>query len=83
MSQIEDVNTIEQVAEYLHLQPRKVADMARQKRIGSVKEGRVVTITREDVLEYLASNRRSPLPANPYGLTDASLRRIRADRGKK
>jgi excisionase family DNA binding protein len=83
MSQLEDINTIEEVAEYLRLQPRKVADMARQKRIGSVKEGLVVTITREDVLEYLSSNRRAPLPANPFGLTDASLRRVRTVSSKK
>jgi excisionase family DNA binding protein len=76
VSELEDVNTVDQVAAYLHLEPRKVAQLARQRKIGSVKEGATVLITREDVVEYLAANRRAPLPPNPFGFTDATLRRI-------
>lgn len=78
MTQLHDVNTLEEAAAYLRLTPRKLRELARSKRIGSLKEGRSWLFTREVITTYLKGNTQEQAAPNPWGLTDASARRLRA-----
>ena len=77
MSELHDVNSLQETADYLRLSPAKLKDMARSKRIGSLREGRTWLFPREVIKTYLADNTTEQAGPNPWGLTDASLRRVR------
>lgn len=77
MTHLSDVNSLDETAAYLRLTPAKLRALARTKRIGSLKEGRTWLFTREVITKYLADNTREQAAPNPWGLTDAALRRNR------
>lgn len=76
--ELDDVNTVEQAAAYLKVTPPTVRGLASKKRIGHLKTGRVLTFTREALEEYVRLHQVAPVAPNPFGLTDASARRLRA-----
>ena len=80
MSDLEDINTLEQTAEYLKLTEYQVKELVRHGKIGSVKVGRTRTFPRQAIEAFIDQNTIAPKPPNPHGLTDASWRRIQ--RGK-
>jgi len=77
VTQLNDVNSLDEAAAYLRLTPTKLRELARTKRIGSLKEGRTWLFTREVITRYLADNTQEQAAPNPWGLTNASLRRVR------
>lgn len=77
MSALEDINSAEQTADYLKISVDALKRLAYQKKIGSLKQGRTLTFPRAVVEAYVEANVSPATPANPFGLTDASLRRVR------
>ncbi|UAJ78360.1 helix-turn-helix domain-containing protein [Leifsonia sp. ZF2019] len=77
MTELEDINTIEQTAAYLKLTETKVAELARTHRLAGIKEGRTWTFPRPAIEAYVEANTTTAVQGNPWGLTDASLRRVR------
>lgn len=77
MSDLDDVNTVEQTAAYLKIEVQALRRFANAGKIGSLKQGRTLTFTREAIEAYVESNTKLAAPANPWALTDASLRKIR------
>ncbi len=67
--ELDDVNSIEQVAAYLKLSERKVAELARTRRLAAIREGRSWIFPRGAVLEYIEKHTRAAVPpvspANP------------------
>jgi hypothetical protein len=71
--------TLEQAAAILGITPlvlSKLANGARPK-IGSLKIGRTRVFPPAVIRAFIEDNTIPAAPANPWGLTDASLRRIR------
>ncbi|WP_166788709.1 helix-turn-helix domain-containing protein [Cryobacterium sp. HLT2-28] len=77
MSELDDINTIEQTAEYLKIETTKLRRLVNQKKIAFLKQGHVLTFPRAAVEAYVESNTTAAIPPNTWGLTDASARRIR------
>ena len=77
MRTLEDVNSLEEAAGYLCMTPAKLTRLRYNKKIGFSKEGNLVTFTREVILAYVKTNTTAAAPANPHGLSDASLARVR------
>ena len=77
MSALEDVNTLEQAAEYLKLEEDQIKSLVRQGKIGSLKSGRTLTFLHADIDAYVAKYRTPATPPNPFNMTTASSRRIR------
>jgi excisionase family DNA binding protein len=74
--QLEDINTLEQTAEYLKLTEYQVKQLAYKGKLGYIKAGNTRTFPREAIEAYVRDNIVPPKPSNPHGLTDASWRRI-------
>ena len=77
MSALEDVNTLEQAAEYLKATEAELKSLVRQGKIGSLKHGRTITFLRADIDTYVEKYRTPATPPNPFNMTTASSRRIR------
>lgn len=77
MSALEDVNTLEQAAAYLKTDEAKVTRLKGEGRLGFIKIGRVTHYTRQDLEEFVKSNRTPAARSNPHGLSDTSLARVR------
>lgn len=75
--QLQDVNSLEETAEYLRISPTVLKNLARSQKIGSLKQGRAITFPRKVIEAYIAGNTIEQAGPNPWGLTDASLRRSR------
>jgi excisionase family DNA binding protein len=72
-----DVSSLEEAAEYLRVKPTTLAALARAGKIGSLKSGRTLTFPRDCVEAYIAANTSAAVTANPHGLTDRSLSRVK------
>ena len=82
MTALDDVNSIEEAAAYLRVQPAALVRLARTHKIAFLKSGRALTFTREALEAYRTVHEVPAVAANPFGLTDASTRRMRAAKGK-
>ena len=82
MSELNDVNSAQETADYLKLDLPVLVRLARAKKIGSIKEGRTRTFPRAAVLEYVESHTVKASP-NPWGLSDSSLASIRDGRSTR
>lgn len=69
-----------EAADRLGISPVTLADWARTRKIGSVKVGREVRFTPQQLEDFLAANERKPLPTT--GLTRRSKRAQAARRRK-
>lgn len=78
---LDDVNSVEETIAFLKLTKYELAQLVRLGKIGSIKQGRKRTFPREAIQAYVENNQILPTPPNPHGLTDASLRRVRAGKG--
>jgi len=78
MSEPEILNA-EEAATYLRITPAALTRLSRQGRIGYVKSGRARTYPLAALRAYIEAHTVQPVE-NPYGLTDASLQRIREGR---
>lgn len=76
--ELEDVNSLEQAAEYLKVTPEKLRRMARAKELGHIKTGRQYLFPREALEIYVKEHtvERLPPSVNPWGISDRSLRRL-------
>ena len=77
MSALDDVNTLEDTAAHLKIEPAKLRRLVNQKRIACLKQGNRLTFPRAAILTYVEANTIAATPPNMHGLTDASARRIR------
>ncbi|WIB25860.1 helix-turn-helix domain-containing protein [Curtobacterium sp. MCSS17_015] len=78
MSNLQDMNTADEAAEYLRLTPDKLKRMARSKQIGHIRVGRDYIFPRDAIELWKTNNTVEPLPTtNPWGISDSSLRRLR------
>lgn len=77
MTTLDEINTVDQVADYLHIPPAKVTRLKGEGKIGYLKMGKSVMYPRAAVEAFVVANTVEALPANPHGLTDSSLRRVR------
>lgn len=60
--ELDDVNSVEQVAAYLKLSERKVAELARTRRLAAIREGRIWIFPRAAVLDYIEKHTRAAVP---------------------
>lgn len=78
MSDLQDMNTADEAADYLRLTPDKLKAMARAKQIGHIRNGRSYIFPRESIERWKTEHTIEPLPTtNPWGISDSSLRRLR------
>lgn len=80
MIELDDVNSVEQAAEYLKLKPRKVLEIARAKKLAGIKEGRTWIFPRTALEAYVAAHTTTATQANPWGLTERGAANIRGRR---
>ncbi|PXA71859.1 helix-turn-helix domain-containing protein [Cryobacterium arcticum] len=81
MIDLDDINTAEQAAAYLKIEPSKLRRLVYQQKIGYLRSGRTLTFPRAAIEAYVETYQTAALPGNPYGLTDASWRRISGQQG--
>jgi excisionase family DNA binding protein len=73
----EPVWSLEEAAHRLgETPPGVLLDMARAKKIGSLKVGRTWTFPQSVLDDYVEAHTTRQKPVNPGGLTDAALRRL-------
>ena len=79
MSVLEEVNTLDEAAAYLKITPAALRRLATgpSPKIGSLKQGRALTFPRAVIEAYIEAHTINAAPANPFGLTDAAMRRVR------
>ncbi|WIE60765.1 helix-turn-helix domain-containing protein [Curtobacterium sp. MCLR17_032] len=78
MSDLQDMNTADEAAEYLRLTPDRLKRMARSKEIGHIRAGRNYIFPRDAIELWKTEHTIAPLPTtNPWGVSDSSLRRLR------
>lgn len=79
MTSLEDVNTLDEAAAYLKITPAALRRLTTgpTPKIGFLKSGRALTFPREAVEAYVEAHTVKATPGNPFGLTDASMRRVR------
>lgn len=75
--ELDEVNTIDQAAAFLKIEPAQLRRLVGSQKIGSLKSGRTLTFPREAIEAYVEKYQSKPLPANPHGLTNVSAARIR------
>lgn len=80
MSELRDINTLEETAAYLRITERLLRSLATQHKIGYLKQGRAYSFPRSAVEAYVASNTAPVVQAHPFGLTNRSARRLSRDR---
>lgn len=79
MSDLEPVLSLSEAAAHLHIteaQLKRLSQGAAPK-IGSLKQGRILVYPVSAVQAYIDTHTTQPAPPNPFGLTDASLKRVR------
>lgn len=77
---LNDVNTLEETADYLRIKPDLLARLARRKEIASLKQGLHLTFTREGIEEYKKTHETPALAPNPFGLSPRSAARLSSRR---
>lgn len=79
MTDLPDIATLDEAAEFLRIERRTLLRLASgpKPKIGSLRQGRRLTFPRAVIEAYVEANTTRAAPPNPFGLTDASLRRIR------
>lgn len=85
MDDLDDVNSLEQAADYLKVTPEKLRRMARAKQVGHVKSGRQYLFPRAALEAYVLAHTIDPLPSGvpPWGLAESSIRRLRQEERKR
>ena len=82
MSELDDINTLEQAAAYLKIEPTKLRRLVNQWKIAFLKQGHRLTFPRVALEAYVQTNTTN-LPApppNPWGLTPGALRNVQRGR---
>lgn len=74
-----EILSADEAAAYLRITPAALTRLSRQGRIGYVKSGRTRTYPLAALRAYVTAHTVQPVE-NPYGLTDASLQRLRDGR---
>lgn len=69
MSDLEDINTLEQTAEYLKLTEYQVKQLVSNGKIGSMKVGRARLFPKASIEAFVKANTTEPTPPPPHGLT--------------
>ena len=74
-----DILTLEEAAEYLRIDvPRLVRiSTGPRPKVASIKEGNSRTYRLSALEAYLEAHETPAAPANPWGMNDASARRVR------
>ena len=81
MSELQDVNSLEETADYLGVSVTVLRRMARDHKIGFLRIGRSYVFPREVIRAYVEGNTIKQSPPNPHGLTDGALRNL--NRGRR
>ncbi|TFD27999.1 helix-turn-helix domain-containing protein [Cryobacterium cryoconiti] len=78
MSELEDINTLEQAAAYLKIEPTKLRRLVHQRTIAFLKQGHTLTFPRAALQAYVQTNTTNlpTPPPNPWGLTPGALRTV-------
>lgn len=76
---LDDVNGLEETADYLHVSIAKLRLMARDREIGHIKTGRTYLFPRAAIEEWVRTHTVTPLPPEvpSWGLSEGSVRRLR------
>lgn len=74
---LDDVNSLQEAADYLRITPEALVRLARSQKIGAMKQGRSWTFPRAAIEDYVTAHTTPARPANPHGLTDRSLANLR------
>jgi excisionase family DNA binding protein len=78
MQELEDYNTADTTSEYLKLDVEKLKLLARQHKIGHIRNGRSYIFPRNAIEQWAADNLTQRVtPPNPFGLTNGALRNHR------
>jgi len=74
-----NILTLEEAAEYLHIDvPRLVRiSTGPRPKVASIKEGNSRTYRLASLETYVEANETAAAPANPWGMNDASAKRVR------
>ena len=74
-----DILTLEEAAEYLRIDvPRLVRiSTGPRPKVASIKEGNSRTYRLASLEGYVEANETAAAPANPWGMNDASAKRVR------
>ena len=74
-----DILTIEEAAEYLRINVARLTRISTGPRpkVASIKEGNSRTYRLASLEAYVEANETAAAPANPWGMNDASARRVR------
>ena len=74
-----DILTLEEAAEYLRIDvPRLVRiSTGPRPKVASIKEGNLRTYRLTSLEAYVEANETAAAPANPWGMNDASAKRVR------
>jgi len=76
---LNDINSLEETAAYLKIDnPDILRRMARAKKIGFIKQGAKYVFPRDVVLTYIEKNTVTQTMPHPSGMTESSLKRLRA-----
>lgn len=76
MSTLDDLNTLDATAAYLKIEPTVLAELARSRRIASVRIGRTRVFTREAIAAFVAAHTEPAIePENPWGRARRGSRR--------
>lgn len=74
--------SLEEAAVYLRIKESALVRMARDQKIGSLKMGRTTVFPRAVLEAYVELHTIKPV-TNPWGFTDASLRRVRGAQSRQ
>ena len=74
-----DILTIEEAAEYLRINVARLLRISTGPRpkVASIKEGNSRTYRLASLEAYVEANETAAAPANPWGMNDASAKRVR------
>ena len=74
-----DILTLEEAAQYLRIEvPRLVRiSTGPRPKVASIKEGNSRTYRLTSLEAYVEANETAAAPANPWGMNDASAKRVR------
>lgn len=86
MTELSDISSLDQAADYLKIDPVKLKRLAYQRKIAYLKQGTQYTFPRAAIEAYVLANTvHIPTPPpNPWGLTPGALRNVQRrnlDRG--
>jgi len=74
----EVIYSLEEAADYLRIPTTTLVRLAKANKVASTKTGRVRTFRLAALDQYQIDHESTPLPPNPHGLSDASLKRVRS-----